>query len=72
MLLLRCVSGTRVVPMAQEKIIHGTSFMGFGSSTNAFPHSYLTAACAIGLKGNEMEEFFTRLDKCFKDFFTKK
>jgi O-phospho-L-seryl-tRNASec:L-selenocysteinyl-tRNA synthase len=49
----------------------GQEFEGFGSSTEDYPHSYLTAACAIGLSESEMNEFFSRLDKGFKDFFAK-
>ena len=72
MLFTRCVSGTRVVSKGSSKIIAGEEFVGFGSSTIDFPHSYLTAACAIGLTEGEMNEFFARLDKCFKDFWAKR
>ena len=68
MLFTRCVSGTRVVPQGQSKYICGHSFVGFGSSTDEFPHSYLTAACAIGLTECELKEFLKRLERCFKDF----
>ena len=71
MLFTRCVSGTRVVPRSQKKVLGGQEFEGFGSSTKGYPHSYLTAACAIGLSESEMNEFFSRLEKCFKDFFAK-
>jgi O-phospho-L-seryl-tRNASec:L-selenocysteinyl-tRNA synthase len=72
MLFTRCVSGTRVVAKNQTKVIEGQEFIGFGSSNDDYPHSYLTAACAIGLTEGEMEEFFVRLEKCFKDFRTKR
>lgn len=72
MLFTRCVSGTRVVSKSETKIMAGQEFIGFGSSTDVFPHSYLTAACAIGLGEGEMNEFFCRLEKCFKDFRTKR
>lgn len=71
MLFTRCVSGTRVVPRHQTKTLEGVEFVGFGSSTNNFPHYYLTAACAIGLSNEEMNCFFQRLDKCLKDFVKK-
>jgi O-phospho-L-seryl-tRNASec:L-selenocysteinyl-tRNA synthase len=63
MLFARCVSGTRVVPTAQKKIMSGEEFMGFGSSTNNYHSSYMTAACAIGVSKIEIDEFFVRLDK---------
>eukprot|EP00557_Chaetoceros_sp_GSL56_P010564 CAMPEP_0176484352 /NCGR_PEP_ID=MMETSP0200_2-20121128/4406_1 /TAXON_ID=947934 /ORGANISM="Chaetoceros sp., Strain GSL56" /LENGTH=546 /DNA_ID=CAMNT_0017880815 /DNA_START=163 /DNA_END=1800 /DNA_ORIENTATION=+ len=73
MLFTRCVSGTRVISKdGGTKIIEGQEFRGFGSSTNNYSHSYLTAACAIGLTKDEMNEFFTRLDKCFKDFLARR
>jgi len=72
MLFTRCVSGTRVVPRYRSKTMGGWTFEGFGSSTDGYPHAYLTAACAVGLAGEEMEEFFDRLDGCFKDFFVKR
>jgi O-phospho-L-seryl-tRNASec:L-selenocysteinyl-tRNA synthase len=72
MLFTRCISGTRVVAKGGSKTISGQKFVGFGSSTDDYPHSYLTAACAIGLTEDENEEFFVRLDRCFKDFWTKR
>jgi O-phospho-L-seryl-tRNASec:L-selenocysteinyl-tRNA synthase len=71
MLFSRCVSGTRVVPRAQTKVVSGQEFVGFGSSTECYPHAYMTAACAIGLSKSETEEFFARLDKTMKEFKRK-
>ena len=72
MLFTRCVSGTRVVPKNEAKIISGIELLGFGSSTNNYPHNYITAACAIGLTEDEMNEFFKRLEKVLKDYIKKK
>jgi O-phospho-L-seryl-tRNASec:L-selenocysteinyl-tRNA synthase len=72
MLFTRCVSGTRVVAKGSTKVIQGQEFRGFGSSTDDYPYSYLTAACAIGLTRDEMNDFFTRLEKCFKDFWARR
>ena len=72
MLFHRCVSGTRVIPRAQTKVMNrGQEFLGFGSSTDYFPHAYMTAACAIGVSQRETDEFFRRLDKCMKDYKAK-
>ena len=76
MLFSRCISGTRVVPGFSSgnvtdigrKEICGLSFSGYGSSTDRYQHSYLTAACAIGMGGFEMEDFFVRLDRCLREF----
>lgn len=66
MLFTRCVSGTRVVPRGQQKNVAGVSFTGYGASTSAYPHDYLTAACAVGLSTAELDEFLLRLDKTIR------
>jgi O-phospho-L-seryl-tRNASec:L-selenocysteinyl-tRNA synthase len=72
MLFSRCVSGTRVVPRAQSKSMGGEEFAGFGSSTNNYPHAYMTAACAIGVSSQEINEFYKRLDKTLKEFASQR
>lgn len=72
MLFSRCVSGTRVVPRAQTKLMGGHEFRGFGSSTDNFLHPYMTAACAIGVSQAEIAEFYVRLEKTLVEFHTKK
>ncbi len=71
LLFTRCISGTRVVPKNQKKAIAGYEFDGFGSSTCNYSNSYLTAACAIGLTKEEMEDFFIRLDKALNEYHRK-
>jgi O-phospho-L-seryl-tRNASec:L-selenocysteinyl-tRNA synthase len=68
MLFSRCVSGTRVVPRGETKTIASHVFHGFGSSTDGYPHAYMTAACAIGVRPEEIDEFLLRLDKTFKQY----
>ena len=72
-LFVRCVSGTRVVVPATSKNMNHNNIVleGFGSSHDNYPHSYLTAACAIGLTQDEMNQFFQRLDKTLKEFHAK-
>jgi len=72
MLFSRCVSGTRVVPRHARKKMGQYEFQGFGSSTNDYPHAYMTAACAVGVDAGEINEFLKRLDKTLKDFKKKK
>ena len=71
MLFTRCISGTRVVPRNETKSISGHTFQGFGSSHDGFPHAYMTAACAVGMGEDEMNEFFRRLEKSWKDYYSK-
>lgn len=71
MLFSRCVSGTRVVPTGTEKKVCGILFRGFGSSVDDYPHSYLTAAAAVGLQEEEVDVFTRRLDKTLSDFKKK-
>ena len=68
MLFRRCVSGTRVVPQGIKKTMNGVVFHGFGSSHDQYPHSYLTAACALGVTAAELHEFIQRLDKTLTEF----
>ena len=71
MLFSRCVSGTRVIPRLETKTMGGVEFIGFGSSHDAYPHAYMTAACAMGVNAAEVDEFFVRLDKTLKEFKKK-
>ncbi|KAL9190320.1 hypothetical protein ACHAXT_007531 [Thalassiosira profunda] len=71
MLFTRCISGTRIVPRNETKAISGHTFVGFGSSHEKYPHHYMTAACAVGMGEDEMEEFFVRLEKSWKDYRAK-
>jgi len=69
MLFRRCVSGTRVVARGDTKTMQqGHVFPGYGSSYDAYPHAYLTAACAIGVHPAELDEFLVRLDKTLREF----
>ena len=72
MLFSRCVSGTRVVPRAQTKVMSGEEFVGFGSSTSHYHSAYMTAACAIGVSQAELDEFFVRLDKTLAEYASKR
>lgn len=71
MLFSRCVSGTRVITRQSVKVMGGHEFLGFGSSYHDFPHSYMTAAVAIGLTEGEIDEFLKRLDKTIRDYKKK-
>ena len=72
MLFHRCISGTRVVARnIQQTLGDEDVFDGFGSSTNHYPHAYITAACAFGLNEMEVNEFFLRLDKTIQEFQKK-
>jgi len=72
MLFTRCISGTRVVPTKETKTISGHTFQGFGSSYDDYPHSYMTAACAVGMGEEEMMEFFERLERCWREYVGKR
>jgi O-phospho-L-seryl-tRNASec:L-selenocysteinyl-tRNA synthase len=71
MLFTRCVSGTRVIRKGETNTICGHSFQGFGSSIDDYPHTYMTAACAIGVTKEEIDRFIGVLDKSMKAFRTK-
>ena len=72
MLFTRCISGTRIVPRGECKTISGHTFQGFGSSHESYNHAYMTVACAVGMCESEMNEFFIRLEKSWKDYCGKR
>ena len=53
----------RVVPQNEVKEINGHIFQGFGSHHNSYPHTYLTAAAAVGITRQDIDTFVKRLDK---------
>jgi O-phospho-L-seryl-tRNASec:L-selenocysteinyl-tRNA synthase len=67
MLFLRNVSGCRVVSVRDSHVtcISGYDFVNWGSHLSCYPNSYFTAACAIGVRENEILEFLERLSKVF-------
>ncbi len=67
MLFQRHVSGCRVVEKTGKiTTIASYSFNNWGAHCNSdlMSSSYLTAACAIGVKGEEINFFLRKLEKC--------
>jgi O-phospho-L-seryl-tRNASec:L-selenocysteinyl-tRNA synthase len=63
MLFIRSVSGTRVVAIdGKTKTISGYQFKNWGSHTDHFKHSYITAAAAIGVKKEDIDYFIKKLN----------
>ena len=65
MLFLRNVTGARVFKLGRVQEVAGTSFAGFGSHHDRYPHPYLNVAAAIGMGKGEVDVFFSRLQKCW-------
>ncbi|XP_065071859.1 O-phosphoseryl-tRNA(Sec) selenium transferase-like isoform X2 [Rhopilema esculentum] len=65
MLFKRCVSGTRVIAAGDSKTIGSYTFENWGSHSNNYPFSYMTAAAAVGLQRSEIDVFVKRLNKIF-------
>jgi O-phospho-L-seryl-tRNASec:L-selenocysteinyl-tRNA synthase len=57
----------RVVVSGEEKNINENLFKNFGSHSNEYPHSYLTAASAIGIKKKDVNLFIKRLQKILSE-----
>ena len=55
--------GFRVVPRNDKKEVNGYTFQGFGSHSNSYPYTYLTAAAAVGMDQGDVDLFIKRLDK---------
>jgi len=71
MLWSRCISGARVIGPGKTQIVSGIKFNGFGSSHDAYPCAYLTAAAAIGTSKEDIDNFCSRLSKCVNEFRSK-
>eukprot|EP01135_Chromosphaera_perkinsii_P008094 Nk52_evm10s1129 gene=Nk52_evmTU10s1129 len=61
-----------VVTGLAEKNIQGYHFSGFGAHIASYPCPYLTAAGAIGMKQDEIDDFLLRLDKVLSTYRKKK
>lgn len=70
MLFMRCVSGTRVVVPGGggTKSVGPVSFSSYGAHSDDYPVPYLTAACALGVTAEEIDEYLARLDKTMAQF----
>ncbi|KAI9027839.1 O-phosphoseryl-tRNA selenium transferase [Hyaloraphidium curvatum] len=70
MLFSRFVSGTRVVPrLSTATPISGLPAVeGWMSHCRNYPVAYLTAAAAVGLRKEEVDDFIARLDKVLAEF----
>lgn len=70
MLFQRSISGCRVVNALSGNISKTSSFefRNWGSHHNQYGSTYFTAACAIGMKAEEVDLFIERLEKAIKKF----
>eukprot|EP00928_Gymnodinium_smaydae_P003655 TRINITY_DN11297_c0_g1_i1.p1 TRINITY_DN11297_c0_g1~~TRINITY_DN11297_c0_g1_i1.p1 ORF type:complete len:533 (-),score=108.44 TRINITY_DN11297_c0_g1_i1:184-1782(-) len=50
------------------KAIDGHSFQSYGAHADTYPCCYLTAACALGSTGPELELFLDRFDEAVQDY----
>mmetsp|Transcript_45082 Transcript_45082/g.86216 ORF Transcript_45082/g.86216 Transcript_45082/m.86216 type:complete len:87 (+) Transcript_45082:175-435(+) len=71
MLFSRSVSGVRTVPRGVTTSVAGVDFHGFGSSHDAYPTPYLTAAAALGTTEDDVDKFCIRLGECLSDTHKK-
>lgn len=85
MLFVRNVSGCRVVcstdcdgssrPLAERRptstTISGHVFTNWGSHSSAYPHTYFTVACSMGMKEEESIKFLEKLNKVLLDLSRK-
>ncbi|KAI9895763.1 hypothetical protein PsorP6_018944 [Peronosclerospora sorghi] len=71
MLFSRGVSGARVVSCLDRKIIDGHVFNSFGAHHDNFPVAYVTFACALGMKPNEVDSLIAKLRKTILEWQVK-
>jgi O-phospho-L-seryl-tRNASec:L-selenocysteinyl-tRNA synthase len=68
MLFARCSSGLRIVTPKSTRQVADISFTSYGAHFDNYPHTYLTVAAAIGGSKEEIDKFFVRFEKTFKDY----
>jgi O-phospho-L-seryl-tRNASec:L-selenocysteinyl-tRNA synthase len=70
MLFSRGVSGTRVISPSDEpsRRIDGHTFAGYGTSLDDYPHTYLTAAAAMGMTLADVEAYASRLERTLREY----
>ncbi|XP_064602411.1 LOW QUALITY PROTEIN: O-phosphoseryl-tRNA(Sec) selenium transferase-like [Liolophura sinensis] len=70
MLFTRFVSGTRVIASGgTESVIGGRTFRNFGAHYDNYPCPYLTAAAAVGMTTEDVDNFISRLDKTLSKYY---
>jgi O-phospho-L-seryl-tRNASec:L-selenocysteinyl-tRNA synthase len=73
MLFQRNVSGCRVIQQSSKTTSFcGITFQNWGSHHVSYPHSYFTAACAMGMQEDEIDCFVDRLDKVLHKYLKAK
>ncbi|KAF8385088.1 secs-1 [Pristionchus pacificus] len=71
-LFSRGITGARVVPSTSKKTtVEGHEFINFGSHTPDQHSGYLTIACGVGMREDELEELFARLVSTYARFLRK-
>lgn len=60
--------GHRIVARSENKTpLGGYKFSNYGSHSEDYPYlPYITFACAVGTKRDEIDKFFDRLDEAIK------
>ena len=71
MLFQRNISGCRVVSVnrpGEVTKLSGHSFANWGSHSSEWPATYVTVACALGMKRSDIRVFLDKLDKTYIKF----
>jgi O-phospho-L-seryl-tRNASec:L-selenocysteinyl-tRNA synthase len=69
MLWARGVSGTRVVAPGKAAKVAGLTFPDYGGhAAGGYPHTFVTAAAALGTRAADADEFCLRFVKAYREF----
>ena len=60
-----------MVSKGKKQEVSGITFSSYGSHSDAYPHTYLTAAAALGTRLTEVDEFRSRLVDAYNEFIRK-
>lgn len=65
------VMGSRVLTKKEKKKFCGIEFSNYGSHIENYSElPYMTVACAIGMKKEEIDEFIKKLEESFKELWS--
>lgn len=57
-----------MIARGKEQTVAGIPFIGYGSSCNAYPYDYCTAAAAVGTSKEDVDLLVRRLNTCLTEF----
>ena len=71
MLFHRRISGARVYSPGKPQNVAGLLFANYGAHSDGYPHHYINAAAAIGMRREDVDLLIQRMQSCFEHIAKK-